>query len=73
VPAIPSALSILHRATLSRLPFGSLRSALRGARRDAGARFPERKEWQVLTLAEADLNFPLDTGQPSHGGRTKQA
>ena len=55
------------KATLRLAPLGLERGPSRC--RD---RFPERKEWQVLTLAEADPNFPLDTGQPSHGGRTKQ-
>jgi hypothetical protein len=55
------------KATLRLAPLGLDRGPSRC--RD---RFPERKEWQGLTLAEADLNFPLDTGQPSHGGRTKQ-
>src|SRR5258708_4524969 len=38
-PAIPSYLSISHRATLTRLPCGSLRSALPGTCRDAGNQF----------------------------------
>ena len=40
-PAIPSYWSISHRATLSRLPCGSLRSALTETRRDARNQFSE--------------------------------
>jgi hypothetical protein len=49
--AIPSSSNISHRATLSRLPCGSLRSALTGTRRDA-PNYPERKEWQILTASD---------------------
>jgi len=53
-PAIPSSDTFSHRATLSRLPCGSLRSALTGSRRNA-AQSSQMKEWQVLIQAEHDF------------------
>jgi hypothetical protein len=32
----------------------------------------QKKEWQILMLAEALLNFSLDIGQPSHGRPVKR-
>src|SRR5262245_23687724 len=61
VPAIPSALSISHRATLSRLPFGSLRSVF--GRREY-ARLAEISVAHLCKLrhSAADIgeNFPHD-------------
>ena len=55
MPAIPSIGILLHRRHPSRLPFGSLRSALTGPVGDAGT-LTETREWQDLHWqAEAEL------------------
>ena len=55
MPAIPSICILLHRRHPSRLPCGSLRSALTGPAGDARA-LPEMREWQDLFWqAEAEL------------------
>ena len=55
MPAIPSLAIVLHRRHPSRLPFGSLRSALTGPVGDAGT-LTGMREWQDLFWqAEAEL------------------
>src|SRR5215469_7527243 len=55
MPAIPSLTIGLHRRHPSRLPFGSLRSALTGPVGDAGT-LTGKREWQLLFWqAEAEL------------------
>lgn len=45
--AIPSSSFVSHRRHPSRLPFGSLRSALTGPGADANGPFLGRREWQT--------------------------
>ncbi len=71
-PAIPSCFSISQRATLSRLPSGSLCSALTGARHDAWNRFSE-EGMAGFSRTKALLHFPLDIDRPSHGRRRQNA